>query len=206
VARKPLRERLAQRFKNFGRTQYTCSCGKHFSNRMMWNGHRCMDTFRGASKKAREAARNKGRQMSEAWKHARRTRLADGLIDQRGQRTAKGRSRPNGPVRGRKDLQARHRHGRDHDRADRHDQRAKRHETRGKHALAERSRQRARDLRSRHPERPARPAPAPPERKPEPARTRPPAPGPARPRWAPRPSRNRNGTRPAPQRTGRTRT
>lgn len=126
MARKPLRERL----KDIGRHRFTCACcpGRNFRGYRELNAHH-LARHGGywGGQKARVAGRKIGKQADAMRRHARGWRESHGLIDHQGRTTAKGRSRPDNPVRKMRDLRDRHRHGRDSDRTDK---RATRHEKR----------------------------------------------------------------------------
>jgi hypothetical protein len=180
-----------------------CGCGRTWRDPNMWNAHH-LAKFGGywAGDKARKTGRKIGKAADAMRKHARAVLEAHGHVDRLGRRTDRARSRPGSPLgrpeepfRGHLGLRAlrqMHRHGKDHDRAERavstHTGRAERHQARGRDVRASISRGRAADvthrLRTAWPVRPA------PERAaPAPSR---PAPG------------GGNGTRPAPARTVRT--
>jgi hypothetical protein len=177
--------------------RFTCACCPE----RVFRGYRALNAHHlarhggyWASDKARKIARKMGKEADAARKHARGWLEAHGYIDHMGRRTAKARSRPVTPQRGHltlRDLRARHRHDRSHDRAEgkarRAESRAARAAAKGKHARADFLRSVAADARFRHdtawPQRPA-----------------PPRPGPARPDVA-----ASNGHCPEPARTGRTR-
>ena len=127
---KPLRERGRGIF----RTKYTC-CGKTMhSNRAQKAHHLAEHSGRWSSDQARKIARKIGKPADRARRHARSWREAAGLIDPRGNRTAKGRARPEARTRTRlRDLRQMHRHDRGSDRTD---QRAGRFERRAGRADA----------------------------------------------------------------------
>jgi hypothetical protein len=148
------------------RDQFTCACcpGKTFRGHRALNAHH-LSRHGGywAGQKARVAGRKIGKQADLMRRHARGWQEAHGLLDHRGKATARMRSRPAGDVRRIRDLRARHRHGRDYDRADRQagrsearaarsDSRADRHAGRAaRHKLAGRAdRARAADTRAAH--------------------------------------------------------
>ena len=197
--------------------RYTCSCGAKscpgsFRSLRQQKAHAAkIEIGRWNSKAAKAAGRAMGKVQDEARRAARGMRVAAGLVDMRGKRTAKGKSRPalSGQVKI-KDLRNVDRHDRHHERADGHDRKAAGREARaGRHkgkaeARTERGkspgrhgrrqarhetraathRAKAQVLRDRWPEQ-SRPAPA---AKPEPART------------APKARAGSNGSRPAPAR------
>jgi len=127
---------------------HTCSCssrdckGSYRTLREL-QAHHIRQLPRWTGDKARKAARRMGKDVDRMRRHARSWLEAAGLIDHRGNRTAKGRARPevrgNAPVR---QLREAHRHDRD---ADRTDRRASRHERRATRAdtRADRAAQRA---------------------------------------------------------------
>jgi hypothetical protein len=130
--RKPLKDRARGLFRN----QFTCACcpGKVFRGYRALNAHH-LSRHGGywAGQKARVAGRKIGKAADLARRHARGWQEAHGLLDHRGKATARMRSRPDGPVRKISDLRARHRHGQDADRTDRH---ADRHEGRAQRSDA----------------------------------------------------------------------
>ena len=159
-SRKPLTERL----RDIGRSRFTCGCcpGRQFRGYRALNAHH-LARHGGywAGQKARQAGRKMSKQADAMRRHARGWRESHGLIDHQGRTTAKGRSRPNQPVRKIRDLRQRTRHGQDSDRTDkranRHERRADRHDARAdnhagraaRHKLAGRpDRARAADARS----------------------------------------------------------
>jgi len=117
--RKPLKDRARALFRH----QFTCACspGKTFRGHRALNAHH-LSRHGGywAGQKGRVAGRKIGKQADLMRRHARGWQEAHGLLDHRGKATAKMRSRPGGDVRRIRDLRARHRHGRDYDRTDRH--------------------------------------------------------------------------------------
>lgn len=192
MARRPRDHKpVKQHGRGIFRTQYRC-CGKTMhSNRAQKAHHLAAHSGMWASDKARKAGRKMGKDLDKARRHAMGWLRAAGLRDQRGQLTAKARSRPQ--VRGRvgvRQLRKLHKHDRDHERADRHDREAERAAARGKTARQVDRHQRAANLRNRWSN--LRPAPAPTARsngrRPPPSR---PAPGG---RLAPQ--HRANGTRP----------
>lgn len=180
------RKRLKARGRGIFRTRYSC-CGKTFhgihANRAQKAHHLAAHSGRWTSDQARKAARKMGKPVDLMRRHARSWQEAAGLRDQRGNLTAKARSRP--LPRGRvtlRQMRQLHRHDRDHERADRHARKAAAARTRDRHDKAIPRERRARGLRGRWPElRPVRPARTPPARTPAGTRS--------------------NGTRPAPART-----
>ena len=197
--------------------RYTCSCGGKtcpgsFRSLRAQKAHAAkIEIGRWNSKAAKAAKRAMGKVQDEARAAARGMRVAAGLVDIRGKRTAKGKSRPalSGQVKIR-DLRNVDRHDRHHERADEHDRKADAREARaarhkgkaesrtaqgkspGRHGKrqarhegrAQKHRAEAQGLRDRWPEQ-SRPAPA---AKPEPARA------------APKARADSNGSRPAPAR------
>jgi hypothetical protein len=161
--------------------RFNCiSCGKNCWTARGMNAH----FLAGHLREVRNTRKGIPKDRRRAWLHARGWREAAGLIDEKGHRTARGRSRPAViPADGRAhvthgQLRQLHKHDRDHQKALRHEARATRHHAAGRHGRAEARTRKAEGLRSRWPER-SRPAPA------------------ARP--APQP--HGNGTRPVPART-----
>ena len=217
--------------KNGGRHIYD---GKLFRSVRALNAyHLARDGGYWAGDKARKMARKMGKPADAARRHARGWREAGGLIDHMGHRTARGRTRPvpeRGTVLTGGHLRDLHRHHRDHERAAKSDRkaeardaRAARHEAAGNTRRAGWHQRRAESHRAsaqeRHDRWPARAPQAAPSRTPEPH--------PAGARLAPEPNGTRaapdrspngharaaepsrtpgNGGRPAPERTGRTRT
>ena len=142
--------------------RFTCACcpGKQFRGHRALNAHH-LARHGGywAGQKARVAGRKIGKAQDAARRHARGWRHAAGLLDHMGNRTDRGRSRPE--LRGRltvADLRRAHHHDRDHERADKHDRRAARHRARGNEEKAAGRADRAAALRDRWPQ-PARPVP-----------------------------------------------
>ncbi len=119
---KPLKERARGLF----RSEFNC-CGRNWRTSRAVNAHHiARHSGMWMSKKARAAERAMGKQLSDARRHSMGWHKAAGLRDQRGQRTAKARSRPE--LRGRvgvRQLRRAERHDRDSGRTD---QRAARHE------------------------------------------------------------------------------
>lgn len=177
--------------------RFTCSCcpGKEFRGVRALNAHHLArhGNYWGG-KAARATGRKMGKAQDAARRHARGWREASGLIDNRGRTTDRGRSRPDHQGRlSLRHLREKHRHDRDHERADgharkaaarqaradRHGARAEAREARGRSrglagrlharhaARAERSQARAEGLRGRWPQRD--PQAAPPRPAPSPA-------------------------------------
>jgi len=183
------------------------ACNRSFRGHKALNAHHLgVHAQRWTSAKARKAARAMGKDVDRARRHARGWLEASGLLDPRGHLTPRAMSRPK-PEPGRRgrtgvrQMRKLHVHGRDHDRADRHERKARKTRIPGRAARLQRK---ARDLRGRWPEqprpaaRPARPAPARPVPAPNGNGTRP---APARPTPAARPAAT---ARTRPSRTGRT--
>ena len=158
--RKPLKDRARGLFRN----QFTCACcpGKTFRGHRALNAHH-LSRHGGywAGQKARSAGRKIGKQADLMRRHARGWQEAHGLLDHRGRKTGKARSRPDQPVRRIRDLRDRDRHGQDADwtdrrvtryegragrsdaRAARHNERAARHKNAGRLERARRADTRA---------------------------------------------------------------
>ena len=91
------RKRLKARGRGIFRTRYSC-CGKTFhgihANRAQKAHHLAAHSGRWTSDQARKAARKMGKPVDLMRRHARSWQEAAGLRDQRGNLTAKARSRP----------------------------------------------------------------------------------------------------------------
>ena len=136
MARRP-RRTLKDRWRDTinGRRFHCDDCNRSFGGYRAMNAHHlARHASRWTSAKARKTARDMGKAWDAARKHARGWREAAGLTDPRGNRTAKGRARPEARTRTRlRDLRQMHRHDRD---ADRTDQRAGRLERRAGRSTA----------------------------------------------------------------------
>jgi hypothetical protein len=197
-----LAARARAQLRAMGRTQFTChcGCGRQWKDYRMMNAH-FLKNYGGywGGKGGKAMGRQIGKGKDGVRRMGRGGLEAFGHVDRMGRRTHRARTRPETPP-GKvhlrlADLRDRHRHGQDHDRADRHDRKADRAGARGDTARQADRQQRAANLRNRHPERP-------------------------RPAAAPRPDRdngrlndligraaahaNGNGSRPAPERETRT--
>lgn len=142
-----------------GGGRFTCACcpGKTFRGHKALNAHHLARHGNyWAGQNAKKIGRKIGKEADAVRKHARGWLEAHGHVDRFGHRTDKARSRPEAPVRGHltwHQLREMHRHGRDHDRAERHEGKAER--TASPDRRIDRH-HRAANLRNRWPERAGR--------------------------------------------------
>jgi hypothetical protein len=144
--------RLAAKVRARHRSSLDCSgCGGHFTSKLKWNSHRCIEMAGlWSSRAARAAGRSMGKAQDAARRAAVKARIAAGLTevrtrtvtrtDKKGKtrefteryaaRTDRARTRPE--VRGRvraRDVRAVQKHHDGHQRGDRNDGHATRHES-----------------------------------------------------------------------------
>ncbi len=182
----------------FGR-RFTCACspGREYHSLRAFNAHHyARHGGYWAGKAGKAMRREMGKEVDAARRHARGWLEAAGLVDRYGHRTDRARTRPQvSGLAGLRDLRRLHQHDRHHERAGRLDGRADRAAGRGRHGRAAKHQNTADSLRSRW---------GTPSREAQETAARQRAEAAAQARTGPAPAPN--GDRPAPQRTGRTRT
>jgi hypothetical protein len=121
--------RTRKRWHSMTHPHHCAGCGKDYRGIRQLNAHHAArHAGLWSSRAARKAARAMGKQTDNLRRHAMGWRMASKLIDERGHKTERGKTRP-GVAGGRvkvRDLREAHRHDRGHEKADRNEDKAAR--------------------------------------------------------------------------------